>query len=195
VKRKGVRCFVLDPYNKIKLKGAKSQNVNDYTNEYLNEIDMFCKRYQCIMFLVAHPVKMEKEEGTNTFKMPNAYNIKGGGEMFDMAYHILGLVKNVEEKLVKLRTLKVKFQHLGEPDREAWFGWNINNGRYTEVNHNPDEQETGTLDWDNTDWLVTENEQEIEATFDEITGDVQIDYASDFDNEVSTFDKIDSAPF
>ena len=192
VKRKGVKVFVLDPYNKIKLGKPKSTQINDYTNEYLNEVDIFCKKNNCILFLVAHPTKMEKEDGTQTFKMPNAYNIKGGGEMFDMAYHILGLVKNVEERLVKLRTLKVKFQHLGEPDRECWFGWNVNNGRYTEVDYDPDNGENGVLQWDNSDWLATNEEKDQVATFDEQTGEVEIDYLSNFDSE---FDQLDEAPF
>ena len=131
VKRKGIKCFVIDPFNKVRLKDALSKNVNDYTNEYLNEIDVFCKKYNAILYLVMHPVKMSKEEGKDTYMMPTAYNIKGGGEVFDMSYHILGMVKDIEKRLVRVRTLKVKFQHLGEPDKDVWFGWNINNGRYT----------------------------------------------------------------
>jgi len=63
VKRKGVKCFVIDPYNKVKLKGG-SQNINDYTNEYLNLIDIFCRKYKAFIYLVAHPTKMQKEEDT-----------------------------------------------------------------------------------------------------------------------------------
>ena len=42
VKRKGIKVFVIDPFNKVKLKGG-SNNINDYTNEYLNQIDIFCR--------------------------------------------------------------------------------------------------------------------------------------------------------
>ena len=110
-----------------------------------------------------HPVKMAKEEGKETYMMPTAYNIKGGGEVFDMSYHILGIVKDKERRLVRVHTLKVKFQHLGEPDKDAWFGWNINNGRYNEINWNPEEDENATIlpeDWDNSPWIIDENEPE-----------------------------------
>ena len=162
VKRKGIKVFVIDPYNKVRLKGA-SGNINEYTNEYLNLIDVFCKKYSCLVYLVMHPVKMSKEEGKDTYMMPTAYNIKGGGEVFDMSYHILGIVKDKERRLVRVHTLKVKFQHLGEPDKDAWFGWNINNGRYNEVGWNPEEDETATIlpeDWDNSPWIIDENEPE-----------------------------------
>ena len=93
--------------------------------------------------------------------MPTAYNIKGGGEVFDMSYHILGIVKDKERGLVRLHTLKVKFQHLGEPDRNAWFGWNFKNGRYNDVDFDPEEDETSKIlpeDWDNKPYIFDENE-------------------------------------
>jgi twinkle protein len=168
VKRKGIKVFVIDPFNKVKLKGA-SGNINEYTNEYLNLIDVFCKKYSCFVYLVMHPVKMSKEEGKETYMMPTAYNIKGGGEVFDMSYHILGIVKDKERGLVRVHTLKVKFQHLGEPDRNAWFGWNFKNGRYNVVGWNPEEDETSKIlpeDWDNKPWVFDGSEPIEEPKID-----------------------------
>ena len=116
-----------------------------------------------------HPVKMSKEEGKETYMMPTAYNIKGGGEVFDMSYHILGIVKDKERGLVRVHTLKVKFQHLGEPDRNAWFGWNFKNGRYNVVGWNPEEDETSKIlpeDWDNKPWVFDESEPIEEPKID-----------------------------
>jgi twinkle protein len=169
VKRKGIKVFVIDPFNKVKLKGA-SGNINEYTNEYLNLIDIFCKKYKCFVYLVMHPVKMSKEEGKETYMMPTAYNIKGGGEVFDMSYHILGIVKDKEKGLVRIHTLKVKFQHLGEPDKDAWFGWNFNNGRYNVVDWSPEDDETRKMmpeDWDNSPWIIDDDaEQEAHKKID-----------------------------
>ena len=182
VKRKGIKVFVIDPFNKVKLKGA-SGNINEYTNEYLNLIDVFCKKYSCFVYLVMHPVKMSKEEGKETYMMPTAYNIKGGGEVFDMSYHILGIVKDKEKGLVRLHTLKVKFQHLGEPDCDAWFGWNFKNGRYNVVDFDPEEDETRKIqpnEWDNKPWIINDNTQTIEPkkdVFKEVSPD-------DFENSV-----------
>lgn len=153
VHRKGVRVFVIDPFNKVKLKCANGKNVNDYTNDYLNEIDIFCKKYECIVYLVAHPVKMAQEDGTQTYKMPTAYDVKGGGEIFDMSYHIIGIVKDIERKLVKVKTLKVKFQHLGSPDIQFWFKWNARNGRYISVDYDESLNHEPEFQWDNSDWL------------------------------------------
>ena len=111
--------------------------------------------------LVAHPTKMQKEDGKEVFQMPTAYNIKGGGEMYDMAYHILGLVK-LENMAVKVKTLKVKFLHLGENDQTFFFKWNVNNGRYVSIEET--DLENGTIHFDNGDWLVDANHTEIQET-------------------------------
>jgi len=175
VKRKGIKVFVIDPFNKVKLKGG-SQNINDYTNDYLNEIDKFCRKYQCFIYLVAHPTKMQKEEDSETFKMTTAYDIKGGGEFFDMSYHIIGLRRLKESGLVHVRTLKVKFQHLGEPDVDTYLAWNFNNGRYEGVDWNPEEDQFRKYNnWDNS-CLLTNNEIEKQSkVFDNVSYD-------DFDN-------------
>jgi twinkle protein len=161
VHRKGVRVFVIDPFNKAKLKESASKNINDYTADYLMEIDTFCRKTNSIVYLVAHPTKMKKIDGTNTYPMPDAYDIKGGGEMFDMAYHILGLTRNMEGEYVSVRTLKVKFQHLGNYGEEGYFKWNINNGRYETIDFEP--KEGGTIPmpvWNNRYWLEEEKDNE-----------------------------------
>jgi twinkle protein len=154
VKRKGVRVFVIDPYNKTRLKVSANKQVNDYTSDYLNEIDMFVKRTKSIVYLVAHPVKMKKIEGTNTYQMPDAYDIKGGGEMFDMAYHILGVVRDMDMDYVKLKTLKVKFQHLGKGGEEVYFKWNFNNGRYESIYFDPKVDAVPIPNWNNDCFVV-----------------------------------------
>ncbi len=44
VKRKGIKCLVLDPFNKIRDVNAHSDDVNRYTMDYLAKIEAFCKK-------------------------------------------------------------------------------------------------------------------------------------------------------
>ena len=162
VTRKGVRWFVLDPFNKINLKNMSKNDINAYTAEYLQIIDAFVIKYDVHLFLVVHPVKLPLKEGSSkTFIMPTAYNIKGGGEHFDMLYNIIGMVRDYERECVQIRTLKWKFQHLGTAGIDTWYGWNINNGRYTEPDsHYDGEGENPTFTWDNGNWLKGEPNRE-----------------------------------
>ena len=61
VKRKGIKCLVIDPFNKIRDIDCKTEDVNRYTMEYLTKIEMFCKKYDVLTFIVAHPTKMYKD--------------------------------------------------------------------------------------------------------------------------------------
>ncbi len=60
VKRKGIKCLVIDPYNKVRDTNAVSDDVNRYTMDYLAKIETFAKKYDVLVFIVAHPTKMYK---------------------------------------------------------------------------------------------------------------------------------------
>lgn len=163
VKRKGCRWFVIDPYNKISLKNFSKSDLNAYTAEYHQLLDAFEQKYDCHIFLIAHPVKLPYIEGsTKTYIMPSAYNIKGGGEHFDMSYNIIGIVRDHERDVVNIRTLKWKFQHLGVTGQDFYFGWNINNGRYTTLPSTFDAltDEKPNVEWKNNNWLDQLNHNE-----------------------------------
>ena len=132
VKRKGIKCFVLDPFNKINMKGKSNMNVNDYTMEYLKKIEEFCRKYDVLTIVVAHPTKMYKNQ-QGLIDEPTMYNIKGGGEWYDASHHGLLVHRNYEEKTVKVKVLKVKFQNLGENGAEQHFKWNHRSGTYDEL--------------------------------------------------------------
>jgi twinkle protein len=122
VKRKGIKCLVIDPFNKVRDVDAKTEDVNKYTMEYLQKIEIFAKKYDVLVFIVAHPTKMYKDKN-GKIEEPNMYNIKGGGEWYDASYHGLLVHRDYENKTVKCKVLKVKFQNLGENGAESHFKW------------------------------------------------------------------------
>jgi len=129
VKRKGIKCLVLDPFNKIRDVDAKSDDVNRYTMDYLAKIEAFCKKYDVLTFIVAHPTKMYKGQD-GKIEEPTMYNIKGGGEWYDASYHGLLVHRDYEAKTTKVKVLKVKFQNLGENGAEAYFRWEPKSGSF-----------------------------------------------------------------
>ena len=132
VKRKGIKCLVIDPYNKMKMNGAASMSIPDATMEYLTRIEAFAKKFDVLVIVVAHPTKMYKKED-GTIDEPNMYNIKGGGEWYDASYHGLLVHRDYNKKTVKVKVLKVKFQNLGENQAEAHFKWDHISGNYIPV--------------------------------------------------------------
>ena len=134
VKRKGIKCLVIDPFNKVRDVDCKTEDVNRYTMEYLQKIEIFAKKFDVLVFIVAHPTKMYKDKD-GKIEEPTMYNIKGGGEWYDASYHGILVHRNYEEKTVKAKVLKVKFQNLGENGAEAHFKWEPKSGCF--VPHEP----------------------------------------------------------
>ena len=129
VKRKGIKCLVIDPYNKVRDTNCKTEDVNRYTMEYLTKIEVFAKKYDVLVFIMAHPTKMYKDKD-GQIEEPTMYNIKGGGEWYDASYHGILVHRDYDAKTVKAKVLKVKFQNLGENGAEAHFTWEPKSGSY-----------------------------------------------------------------
>ena len=127
VKRKGIKCLVIDPFNKVRDVDCHTEDVNRYTMEYLTKIETFAKKYDVLVMIVAHPTKMYKNQN-GKIDEPTMYNIKGGGEWYDASYHGLLVHRDYELKTTKVKVLKVKFQNLGENGAEAHFKWEPRSG-------------------------------------------------------------------
>jgi twinkle protein len=145
VKRKGIKCLVLDPFNKIRDVNAVSDDVNRYTMDYLAKIEAFCKKYDVLTFIVAHPTKMYKGQD-GKMEEPTMYNIKGGGEWYDASYHGLLVHRDYEAKTTKVKVLKVKFQNLGENGAESHFTWEPRSGSFVPLVSN--EAEVEPMPWE-----------------------------------------------
>ena len=145
VKRKGIKCLVIDPFNKIRDMNAESGDVNAYTLEYLTKIEIFAKKYDVLVIIVAHPTKMYKDSKGN-IEEPTMYNIKGGGEWYDASYHGLLVHRNYEDKTVKVKVLKCKFQNLGENGAECHFKWEPASGCF--IPHEPININEDKMPWE-----------------------------------------------
>ena len=145
VKRKGIKCLVIDPFNKIRDVDCKTEDVNRYTMEYLTKIEVFAKKYDVLVFVVAHPTKMYKDKD-GKIEEPTMYSIKGGGEWYDASYHGLLVHRDYENKTVKCKVLKVKFQNLGENGAESHFKWEPKSGCF--LPHAQPEMLNEPMPWD-----------------------------------------------
>jgi len=145
VKRKGIKCLVIDPFNKVRDVNAKSDDVNRYTMDYLAKIETFAKKYDVLVFIVAHPTKMYKGQD-GKMEEPTMYNIKGGGEWYDASYHGLLVHRDYDAKTTKVKVLKVKFQNLGENGAESHFTWEPKSGSF--VPHVTDAAEAEPMPWE-----------------------------------------------
>lgn len=160
IKRKGIKCLVIDPYNKIEHLMEKSETETMYISRILDKLDMFAKRNDILIHLVAHPTK-QKKNSQGVYEMPTMYDISGSAHFYNKCFYGLSIFRNSDS--VDLGILKVKFKHLGMPGTVS-FRYNYVNGRYLEFSNST---------WNNDSLLKLEkkqieifNDNEIETTTD-----------------------------
>ena len=113
--QKGINVFVIDPYNQL---DHTKQVDHSYIGRQLSEITQFVQQTNTHLFLIAHPRKMETENGI--YKVPNPYDISGSSDFFNKAYNAICVYRSIGEKskygsdVVRIHIQKVKRKENGK---------------------------------------------------------------------------------
>ena len=153
VRRKGIRVFILDPYNCLEHQIPTGQSETQYISEFLEKLRSFARRRQVLVVLAAHPTKMKKDPLSGKFPVPTMYDISGSAAFFNKADFGIAIERDRTRDVTRIHVQKVKFRHLGQPG-VASFKYNFHNGRFVSIVEGktpdlPDE----VPDYDNSNWL------------------------------------------
>jgi len=140
------KYLVIDPFNMLSIKGKIGGH--EKIEEILRRITTFSHQMEVMVILVAHPFKMQKDEKTGEYQVPDFYSVKGSSAFFEMSYH--GLVVYRSPSGVMVRILKVKQNNLGRAGGEVFFDYERAGGRYI-----PKDEEGNELSGDHRDknWM------------------------------------------
>jgi twinkle protein len=178
----GIKCLVIDPFNKVRLKRSLGKSVTDYTNDYLITIDDFSRDNDCLIILVMHPIKQNKDE---KYEPKSLYDVKGGGEVYDMAPHGLIVHRDYDNEVTKITVAKVKFSHLGKNNAHVYYKWNHANGRYSDfIGQNKQPENLHTPIIDNTNYMIEKesNAEQTELNIDQNHKPITSTFESETDN-------------
>lgn len=148
IRKKGIKAFVIDPFNALTDKERKVVKQDEYISDFLQKIRWFARKYNVAVFLVMHPVKQQRLEN-GLYPVCDLYCCKGASEIYDKADIGLTVWRNEVGGYGELHVTKMKFRHLGDKGH-ATFRFNTNNGRYVEVY--ADSKGTPLTDMQNTQW-------------------------------------------
>ena len=114
VKTKGIKVLVIDPYNRLDHQYSDSET--QYISRFLDKLTMFAKLNDVLLFLVAHPRKIEKEGGA--FKVPSVYDIAGSSNFANKSDYIFTVYRKVDNSgtlinEVQIYWQKIKHKYLG----------------------------------------------------------------------------------
>jgi twinkle protein len=130
-KRKGIDWFVIDAWNKLEHNYTDSET--KYIGQSLDMIVNFCERHDVHCFLVAHPTKIRKQKDSNTYEVPNLYDIAGSANFFNKTDNGITVYRDMETKQNSVFVQKVKFSHWGEPG-QANFTYDLTSGLFIPTN-------------------------------------------------------------
>jgi twinkle protein len=145
VRRHGVKVFAVDPWNRLEHRIPPGMTETNYISQTLDRLTGFAQRQDVLLFLVAHPRKMNRNP-SGKYDIPTLYDINGSANFFNKADYGMSVFRDRETGLITVSVQKVKFRHLGEAGN-ALFQYNINNGRYTPYIDNK------LIEWDNASHL------------------------------------------
>ena len=156
IQTKGIKILVIDPYNKIEHQYKDSET--QYISRFLDKLISFGKLNNILIFLIAHPKKMNKGE------VPSLYDISGSANFYNktdygFTVHRLFNDENIMINEIQVHFQKIKFKNLGEQGISE-LKYNYINGRFEPKNESNKE-------WDNSNWLISDIKEKKDEWKDE----------------------------
>ena len=132
VKRYGIDCLCIDPFNYIDGERAKDESSHESIGNLLRELKRFAAKNNVNVTLVAHPRKMEKNNGT--YAVPRLYDISGSHHFFNVPDVGISIHRNYIDGVndpVELHVQKVKYHFRGKLGMVE-YRFNPKTGQYSE---------------------------------------------------------------
>jgi twinkle protein len=126
-KTKGIDAFIIDAWNKLEHK--YTQNETKYIGESLDKIAEFCEINNVHCFLVAHPIKIQKDKTTGLYDIPNLYSIAGSANFYNKSDNGISVYRNYSTHMTEIYVQKVKFSHWGRIGNTQ-FSYDLDSGRF-----------------------------------------------------------------
>jgi twinkle protein len=132
----GIDIFVIDAFNKLGFNGKG--NRLEQINEVLTKLTMFAQMNNVIIFLVAHPTKMQKDLN-GLYASPTLYDVSGSSDFRNQTHDGFCIYRyfgdGADEKgYTTFENLKTKMKFQGEIGGVVEFDYHIPSGRYYEKN-------------------------------------------------------------
>jgi len=144
VKTRGIKVVVIDPYNKLEHKYTDSET--QYISKFLDQLILFAKMNDVLVFLVAHPKKMNKTNGKT--EVPSLYDISGSANFYNKTDYGITVHRKTDDQNVMLNEIevyfqKIKYKHLGKQGIIS-LNYDYITGRFNQSGN------------DNSNWLINQ---------------------------------------
>jgi twinkle protein len=160
----GIDIFIIDAFNKLGFN--KGESGKEAIDSVLTKLTMFAQMNNVLIFLVAHPTKMKKNDN-GTYETPTLYDVSGSSDFRNQTHGGFVVHRYFNEEYTLVTSLKTKFKFQGKIGEAVPFNYHIPSGRYYLVG-----QPVPTFD-------MTRDEEDI---FADVGGGSALQPNIDFDN-------------
>jgi len=128
----GVDIFVIDAFNKVVLDDG---NELREIRKVLTKLTAFAQNNNVLIFLVAHPRKMAKND-KGVYNIPNLYDVSGSADFRNMTHNGYTVYRTFEDEELgafdntMVVNMKTKFNFQGKMAETESYQYNPLNGRY-----------------------------------------------------------------
>jgi twinkle protein len=147
VKTRGIKIIVIDPFNKLDHKYTDSET--QYISRFLDQLILFGKMNDVLIFLVAHPKKMNKS-ANGKIEIPSLYDISGSANFYNKTDYGITVHRKTDDQNVMINQVdvyfqKIKYKHLGNQGIIN-LNYDYVTGRFNQIGE------------DKSNWLLKEQE-------------------------------------
>lgn len=127
----GIDIFIIDAFNKVLL---PSGNRLEEIAKVLTKLTHFAQSNNVIVFLVAHPTKMKKDD-KGIYPIPTLYDVSGSADFRNMTHNGYTIYRYFEDEEgtvneTEFINMKTKFSFQGKMQESVKFKYCIENGRF-----------------------------------------------------------------
>lgn len=121
VQRYGIKGMVVDPWNEIDHTRKGNLTETEYISQSLTKIRSFARIYDVHIWVVVHPMKLQKDKATGEYPVPTAYDLMASAHWRNKADNIFCVHRDLmdEQKEVSIHVQKVRFQEIGKPGKAS----------------------------------------------------------------------------
>ena len=130
--RYGVKGIVIDPYNEVNSERPAGLREDEHIRELISKCKHFCRTYDVVMWMVAHPAKLRRDPASGEIPPPTLYDVSGAAHWNNMADVGLVIHRDFNAGQTIVHTRKIREQGLYGQIGEKKFVFNNTKRIYEE---------------------------------------------------------------
>ncbi len=110
------KALIIDPWNEMDHYRPAGLTETEYISRILTELRRAAREYDTHLFLVCHPMKMQKDKDGN-YPVPRPYDISGSAHWYNKADNCIAVWRDVQNAPLhtEIHVQKVRFKGTGKP--------------------------------------------------------------------------------